>query len=375
MRVGVVTTSYPRFPGDPAGAFVAEHVRWLREAGCDVEVLAAAHPRAVPRAGVLRIEAGAGLFYDEGAPDRLARQPLRAVDAARFSIAMAAAVRRASAHWDAVVAHWLVPCGVIAARAARRIPVLAIAHSGDVHLLSRLRLTSVVARALASHPRARIVFVTEELRAMVAAVAPPELMGRTSVIPMGTRARELAGLRRARGRAGRVLFLGRLVPVKGVDVLIDAVARVPGATLRIAGDGPERRALRQRAVAAGVPTVFLGELLGADRDRELAEADVVAIPSVRVEGGRTEGLPQVALEAAAAGVPVVASRVGGLATAPVSLVEPGDPEALAAALARVLAAGADDQVAAAREWSFEHDWSIVGERLFHELRAAEVASI
>ena len=70
MKLGVVTTSYPREPGDPAGSFVAGFARWLAARGHEVEVVAAG-PGA-SRDGdipVHRVRAGASLFYDEGAPD------------------------------------------------------------------------------------------------------------------------------------------------------------------------------------------------------------------------------------------------------------------------------------------------------------------
>jgi glycosyltransferase involved in cell wall biosynthesis len=139
--------------------------------------------------------------------------------------------------------------------------------------------------------------------------------------------------------ADATLFLsaGALVPRKGFDVLIEAFARLSAqhARLWIAGAGPERAALEQRLSALG-----LGErtrLLGQREDvpRLLAACDVFVLPS------RREGLGVAALEAMAAGRPVVASRVGGLGEAVVDertglLVPPGDAAALAMALERLL---------------------------------------
>jgi glycosyltransferase involved in cell wall biosynthesis len=103
------------------------------------------------------------------------------------------------------------------------------------------------------------------------------------------------------------------------------------ANLVIAGDGPMREGTRDRIA-------FLGEIDAARRDQLLREASVVAIPSRVLPNGRSEGVPLVALEALAAGVPVIASAVGGLRELPhVELVPPEDPRALAAAIDRVLA--------------------------------------
>lgn len=119
---------------------------------------------------------------------------------------------------------------------------------------------------------------------------------------------------------GGVLGLGRLVPQKGFDLLVEALPE--GMRARIAGEGPGR---------VEHPRV---EWLGwrADPWPLLAEADVVAIPS------RWEGFGLVAVEAMAAGVPVVASAVDGLVEVVGEaglLVPPGEPSALRAALARL----------------------------------------
>lgn len=365
MRIGVVTTSFPRGPDDWAGGFVAGHVSWLRSQGIDVDVVAAGD-------GPGRVAPGAALFYGEGAPDRLARDRRAWRWAALWSAALAAEVRRRARSWDAAVAHWLVPCGAVAAALVRR-PLVAVAHSGDVHLLARTRLAAPVA-ALLARAGARVVFAAPAVRARFEAAAGRAARGLDAgVTPMGIDARRFAALPRRPRRGDTVLFVGRLVPVKGVDVLVDAFARVRAdARLVIAGDGPEAARLR---AAAGPRVEFAGEVRGAARDRLLAAADVVVVPSVEVEGGRSEGTPVVALEAMAAGVPVVATRAGGLADLPgdvVDRVPPSCPIALAAAIERGLA-GDPARVARARRFALAHDWSAVGPRLVPPAIAARLA--
>jgi glycosyltransferase involved in cell wall biosynthesis len=132
------------------------------------------------------------------------------------------------------------------------------------------------------------------------------------------------------GEELRLLAVGRLVPIKGFDVLLRAFAatraRVPGLLLEIAGDGPLRAELERQA---GAGVTFLGRLDGVSQAYERAAA--VVVPS------RGEGFGMVALEAMERGRAVVASRVGGLPELVVPgetgmLVRPEDPAALSSAL-------------------------------------------
>lgn len=152
----------------------------------------------------------------------------------------------------------------------------------------------------------------------------------------------------------RAVCVASLSPKKGHAQLIDALAllaeRRPGIVLDLVGDGPERARILRRAHDRGVAERV--RLLGARSSEEvqatLAEARVFALPSVRLPSGRMEGIPVALMEAMARGVPVVASRLSGIPELVQDgvtglLVEPGDPYALAAAMARVLE---DDTLAA-----------------------------
>lgn len=139
----------------------------------------------------------------------------------------------------------------------------------------------------------------------------------------------------------RLLTVGRLVASKGYDMLLAALAELvrtePAIRLRIVGDGPLRSRLTDQAARLGLSqhVEFLGAC-GIDEVRsELSQADLFVISS------RDEGLPRTLLEAAAAGVPVVATTVGGIAAAAagwssVSLVA-ADATAITAGVRRVLA--------------------------------------
>jgi glycosyltransferase involved in cell wall biosynthesis len=138
------------------------------------------------------------------------------------------------------------------------------------------------------------------------------------------------------------VVLGRISPWKGQDVLLRAIAEVPGAEAVVAGDawsGQEQREAELRELASSLGIEDRVRFVGfVDDPRRLyAMADVVVVPSIR-----PDPLPNAALEAAAAGCCVVASGHGGLTEILHDgetgvLVEPGDPAALAAALRRLAA--------------------------------------
>jgi glycosyltransferase involved in cell wall biosynthesis len=136
-----------------------------------------------------------------------------------------------------------------------------------------------------------------------------------------------------------VLSVARLQPAKGIDDLVEAAARLrerlPGLRVAVAGSGPQEEELRARIERAGLSEAF--RLLGTRSDvgSLLAAADAFCLPS------RHEGLPISLLEAMQAGLPCVATRVGGIPGlvddgVDALLVEPADADGLAEALARVL---------------------------------------
>jgi len=132
-------------------------------------------------------------------------------------------------------------------------------------------------------------------------------------------------------------FAGRLSEEKGVDVLLRAIALLPGAILRIAGDGPKRGSLETLARELRIEdhVEFLGKLPFEKVQEEIASAQAVVVPSVWYEN-----MPYAVLEALAAGAVVVASDIGGIPERIRDrengfLFEAGNPEALAEVLHRL----------------------------------------
>jgi len=296
VKIVVLTTSYPRHEGDPAGNFVADAVEQLRARGVEVEVVSPATFRHF------------GIAYGSGVLGNLKRAPWKLALVPAMMASFARAARRAARDADLVHAHWL-PSGAVAIATGR--PFVVQLWGTDVELarrarvfarsvLSRARLTICASNALADSARE---LGAGEVRVIPSAVELPERVGEPPSPP-------------------EVLFVGRLSAEKGILELVQAAE---GMKLTVAGDGP----LRDRVPGA----------LGLVPHDELAplyeRAGVVAVPSHR------EGFGVACAEAMAHGRPVVASAVGGLLDLVVDgetglLVPPRNVAALRAALERLL---------------------------------------
>jgi colanic acid/amylovoran biosynthesis glycosyltransferase len=182
---------------------------------------------------------------------------------------------------------------------------------------------------------------------------------------------------RSEPRDYRLLFVGRLIPYKGLDVALRALAmllsEVETASLEVIGDGPTRAENEQLAGELGIArhVRFRGACPHSDVARAMQNADVVVVPSRTTAAGQAESLGNVAKEALAVGLPVVASDSGGLpeVTPPArrhELVPENDPAALAIRLA-VLWGGRDEWPARCgqdRRWVEESfDWRLLAPRL------------
>ena len=296
MKVAVLTTSYPRFPGDAAGRFVEDAVVRLRARGVDAEVVSPAGFRHY------------GIAYGAGVVQNLRRQPVRALLLPLMLREFRRAAARAARDADIVHAHWL-PSGAVAL--TLRKPFVVQLWGTDVELARRV--PALARRVLG---RARLVICAST----ALAEAARELGAREAwVIPSGV---DVPPYVREEAQPPEVLYAGRLSEEKGI---LELVAAADGMKLVVVGDGP----LRDRVPGA----------LGFVPHEELApyydRAAVVAVPS------RREGFGVVCAEAMAYGRPVVASAVGGLRDLVVHeetglLVPPRDVPALRAALQRLL---------------------------------------
>ncbi len=370
MTTGVLTTSFPRHAGDFAGCFVEDAVRVSAAAGEVVDVIAAGvwrpyrldgprgrnthqdltgnsskhppddwpddRPDLAPAIRVVRIRTPAApgvppLFFSAGAPEALENGGVGIwLQAGLFWAALCERVRERAPTWDRIVAHWLVPSALVARAVAPRLPLTAYAHSGDVALLERIPGGAALGRRLARETD-DLVFVSANLRdrfnqltGMVAGRVAHVTAARSQPdeAPRRPNARHRRDARTALGVSRRTLLsVGRLVPIKGFDILLRAVATAAaqrGVAARdfmavvILGEGPERLRLEDLARRMDVDLRLPGFVGRHEVARWMLAADLYVQPSRRLPTGRTEGLPVATLEALQAGLPVIASDSGGL---------------------------------------------------------------
>ena len=235
---------------------------------------------------------------------------------------------------DIIHGHYGFPDAVIAVGCGEKlgIPVVATLHGSDVNVqLHRPVFGGWMASKLRGAKRLIVVsdHMLESLK-----TTQSELLDRTEVVPNGYDPDlcppEDTGTRRD------FLFVGNLIPVKNVDILIQAYAKVAEKTtsnLVIVGGGEQEAALKGLAEGMGLSDriVFRGTLPHHQAVDAIGQARTLILPSVR------EGLPTVVVEALACGTPVIASSVGGIPGLLSSesrgiMVSPGDVQALTDAL-------------------------------------------
>lgn len=382
-RLLVLTSTYPRWRDDPEPGFVHELAKRLAT-DFDVTVLAP-HARGakveeeMDGVAVRRYRYAPAswetLVNDGGMVANLRANPLKWLLVPGFLLSQAWVARRLvrQKSVDVLHVHWLVPQGLVMLLlrfSGCRTPYLVTSHGADLYSL-RGPFLNALKRRIAKGSAAMTV-VSSAMGAEVERLhmQPPRL----DVLPMGVdlQGRFVPDATQHR-RADRLLFVGRLVPKKGLTHLLDALpqvlARHPSVTLVIAGFGPEEQALR-----AQVQRLDLGsrvEFLGARPQSELPalyrSASLFVAPFVRDASGDQEGLPVALMEAIACGCPVVAGDVAGLQDLLGSAsrdicVDPRDSAALAAA---ILAALDNPDAARARALKLRQavaervDWSVI----------------
>jgi glycosyltransferase involved in cell wall biosynthesis len=370
MKICALTHTYPRFVHDINAPFVEQLMERIAARGEDVAVLTAFDPawNRHPEDHSVDIRTYRYIW-----PDRLHilgysrtiegnvrfRKRVLALSPLLFFFGFRAFLRLVRERRpDVLHAHWILPNGFIAALVSRATgtPLLIQLHGSDVFTAEKNALFRWMARFAA----ARASFISSpspDLAARLVALGADT--GKIGIVPNTVEAGfcdtvtggDVAALRNRLGvppGARIVLAMGRMVHVKGFSYLLEAYARVagefPDVVLLLAGGGVLYDELRALADSLGIAgrVIMPGAVNREEVPVYFRAAELFVVPSIRHESGAVDGLPVVVPEAMAAGLPIIASGVGGI---PVlvcdgvtgALVPERDPPALADALRRLLA--------------------------------------
>lgn len=348
----VLSSTYPRWPGDPEPGFVHELSSRLADRFRVIVLCphaAGARPRdSMDGVEVVRYRYATKqletLVNDGGIITNLRRSRWKTLLVPGFVLAQAWYAWRIlrKQKIDVVHAHWIIPQGLVALflklfRSAP--PFVVTSHGADLFALKGA-LLGRVKQAVLRHA-CQITVVSEAMRRALESTIGGT--GAALVLPMGVDLRNRFKLHEDLPREpDQILFVGRLVEKKGVRYLLDAMpavlARRSNARLVIAGFGPEKEALEEQAARLGVKerVTFLGAVAQADLPQMYRRAALLVAPFVEADSGDQEGLGLVLVEAVGCGCPILAGDVPAvrdvLGTLPGRIVDPRRKESLAVAI-------------------------------------------
>jgi len=366
LQVLHVVTAFPRTRSDPITPWLVELIRRQRESGIDARVLAPAYRdgpavEPFPEIPVTRFRYAPASFetltHDESVPDRI-RNRRSAIGLLPLYLAGGIRAAHDAGHDqpDVVHVHWPMPHALFGAAARRgsggRTAVVCSYYSVELNwvaqklrpLLPFLRWTARTADALTA--------ISNSTGSAVRRLAEQPV----SIVPYGAALDDdgLPSIRPAFSGAGtvKILFVGRLVERKGVEVLVRAlagIASLPDAELTVIGAGERAEVIQRTARLHGVADRVLlrGTVTRDELVRSYSNHDIFVLPAVVDAKGDTEGLGVVLLEALRFERPVIASELGGIPDIVEDgvtglLVPSGDSEALGSAI---------ESLAADPEWA------------------------
>jgi glycosyltransferase involved in cell wall biosynthesis len=349
----MVSSSYPKFPGDATAPFIEAIALGIASQGHEVDMVLPHHPElARPEGEPVRFltyryapDSWSVWGYAQSLESDVRVRKLAYFLAPLVALSLRRRVARAlrGSRYDIAHIHWVVPNAAFLLGALRGIPTVVSLHGSDVSLAERFAPARLLARkALRAAGSVTACSRDLEKRAFALGAAAE----RTRLVPYGVDSSLFApkgggGLRQKLGVSRDellVLGVGRLVEKKGFSFLVEAAAGQKGIHVVLAGDGDLRDELERLGREKGTTLTFAGRLDRESTAALMAEADVVAVPSVVDSSGNVDGLPNTLLEALATGRAVVASSVGGIPEVVVDhlnglLVGERDPASLREALA------------------------------------------
>ncbi len=338
MRIAVLTSSYPRFPGDGTAPFIQSLAEGLASLGHAVEVIAPYDPEvslvSFSRIPIHRFHYALMkrlniMGHGRALEADVHLRPVAFLLIPFYTLSAILTLWKVTRQQktEVIHVHWVLPNGPIAAIVAklRCIPFIISLHGSDMYLAGKNRYFGLVARWVFSQAQA-VTACSPELKERAIALGAPES---TELLAWGadpSRFIPVTDRNELRSRLGWedglcITTLGRMVYKKGFSNLLKALPTVldkyPQVKVIFGGDGPLLKDLKATATALSVDksVQFMGRIPWHVVPDFLAAADIFALPSVRDVAGNLDGLPTVLLEAMSCGTAVIASDIGGVSLA------------------------------------------------------------
>ncbi len=322
-RLLITGSTFPRYAGDTEPRFVLDLAKNMKEYA-EVTVLVPAAPGAADReelegVQVVRyhyfpIHSLETLCYPGAIVPRIREKKVRGLLVPWLFVSLYVHLFKMRREYDIVQANWLIPQGIVQSFIKK--PYVVTGHGGDVTSLNKGILKVLKKRCLKN--AAGVTAVSQPLMDVLNGIYENP---KQAVISMGCDTAMFGQEHRVENYFGQgdkkvVLFVGRLAEKKGVSYAIEAMRQVNNAMLVIAGDGPLKSKLQRQAETvqkeSGSTILFLGAKTHEELKGIYASADLFVMPSITAKDGDKEGFGLVILEAFASGLPIVASRSGGI---------------------------------------------------------------
>ena len=316
----ITGSTFPRWEGDSEPRFILDYAKVMTKY-YEVHVLVPMAPGAkeeeemegvlVHRYHYFPIYKFETLCYPGAIVPRIKEKKTRIILVPFLLVALRKNLKKCSKEFDLVHSNWLIPQGIVQST-IKKTSYIVTGHGGDITSLNFWPFKQMKKRTLKNAKH--IIVVSEALREYVESFYPND---KTSIISMGCDTRAFCPKNRINNYFGQnekkvILFVGRLEEVKGLTYLIEAMKDINDAVLYIVGKGSLENELKEQANEMSDKIVFVGGKTHKELPQVYASADVFVAPSVTASDGGKEGFGLVVIEAMASGIPVVASKSGGI---------------------------------------------------------------
>lgn len=411
MAILVLTSSFPRTPGDLSGNFILELAKRL-SARFDI-IVTCPHsggselyeeidgikifrfPYFLP----LKMQR---LYTDGGIAYNFRGSFLAKVQAPLFVISelvcVALKVRRYQV--NVINSHWLIPQGIVGAicrKVFKTTHILTI-HSSEITILKSIPFGKNIAEFCFNNSDAIISVSSHRLNAVLDLLSKDlrdKVIKKASIVPMGIDISSFDSGSLAKSITSNqvdsqitILFIGRLVEVKGCEYLIRAlklvIEEIPSVSLIIIGDGPLNLHLKGLMYELGLDkNIQFKGYIDHDRIPEYyAHSDIVIFPSIVDSAGFEEGLPVVLIEAMAAGKATIATKTNGVLEVITDkqnglLVNPESPEQIAEMIKLLYNDNnLREQLGVnARKVAKKYDWGVVADLYLNAIESLELKDL